>query len=260
MGCSRVERLDASGIHHACLRLPGSLIRSRLDLQASPVNTSTQHHTPAISFPVERLETLAHRIREMAGLSPGKVVTLTDGRQGTVRFVGATQFAAGDWVGIELDDATGKNDGAVQGERYFDCEPGYGMFVRPPAITAVIDRPAPESRPAAKGPGNTPSRGRAQTGIATGSMGLKKPGTLQPSEIKRHSAQAASPSPAPKLASRTSLRVCTVVDDNPEFANMTWGSLLRNRQRSHFREHPQPALPSAAPRDSLQYPPNLAHL
>lgn len=188
----------------------------------------------------------------MAYLSPGKVVTLTDGRQGTVRFVGATQFAAGDWVGIELDDATGKNDGAVQGERYFDCEPGYGMFVRPPAITAVIDRPARESRPAAKGPGNTPSRGRAQTGIAAGGMGLKKPGTLQSSELKRHSAQAASPSPAPKLASRTSLRVCIVVVNNQELADLTCCSLLRNRQRNRFREHPQPARPSAAPRGNLQ--------
>lgn len=145
----------------------------------------------------------------MAGLSFGQVISLTDGRQATVRFVGSTHFAAGDWVGIELDDATGKNDGAVQGERYFDCEPGYGMFVRPPAVAAVIDRPARESKPPAEGSSNASSRGRAQTGIAAGSMGLKKPGTVPSSNIKRNSASAASPSPATKATSqRTSLRVC----------------------------------------------------
>lgn len=154
----------------------------------------------------------------MTDLSPGQVITLTDGRQATVRFVGDTHFAAGDWIGIELDDATGKNDGAVQGERYFDCEPGYGMFVRPPAISAVVDRPAREPKPPQpKGTGNTPSRGRAQTGIVAGSMGLKKPGTLPSSNIKRNSASAASPSPAPKTTSqRTSLRVC-VADESQWF-------------------------------------------
>lgn len=144
----------------------------------------------------------------MTDLSPGQVIALTDGRQATVRFAGSTHFAAGDWIGIELDDATGKNDGSVQGERYFDCEPGCGMFVRPPAIAAIVDKPARESKAPAKTTASTPSRGRAQSGIAGGGTGLKKPGSLPPT-VKRNSASAASPSPAPKVTSqRTSLRVC----------------------------------------------------
>lgn len=147
----------------------------------------------------------------MADLSPGYVVSLTDGRRATVRFAGATHFAAGDWVGIELDEPTGKNDGAVQGERYFDCEPGFGMFVRPSAVASILEQPARVSKPAGKAPGAVPpgTRGRAQSGIVSGSTGLKKNSSLSAANTKRHSASSASPSPAPKTAaSRLSMKVC----------------------------------------------------
>ncbi|KAA8644146.1 putative dynactin [Aspergillus tanneri] len=145
----------------------------------------------------------------MADLSTGHVVTLTDGRQATVRFVGTTHFAAGDWVGIELNEPTGKNDGAVQGERYFDCEPGYGMFVRLSAIAAVVRQPVREAKPTAKGNTNVPppSRGRAQSGVAAGSTGIKKPGSVPATNSKRHSTSPASPTPASKVtAQRLSLK------------------------------------------------------
>ncbi|KAI9202529.1 dynein associated protein-domain-containing protein [Polychytrium aggregatum] len=57
----------------------------------------------------------------------------------TIRFVGATAFATGRWVGLELDAETGKNDGSVQGKRYFECKPGYGVFVRANQIRAPHD-------------------------------------------------------------------------------------------------------------------------
>merc|ERR1711924_436837 len=38
---------------------------------------------------------------------------------GVVRFEGPTQFASGDWLGIQLDQAEGRNDGMVDGQRYF---------------------------------------------------------------------------------------------------------------------------------------------
>ncbi|XP_045473186.1 restin homolog isoform X4 [Harmonia axyridis] len=47
---------------------------------------------------------------------------------GTVRFIGYTEFAAGEWVGVELDDPRGKNDGSVEGKRYFTCQPNFGLF------------------------------------------------------------------------------------------------------------------------------------
>ncbi|KAB8235503.1 putative dynactin [Aspergillus alliaceus] len=139
----------------------------------------------------------------MADLIPGHVVTLTDGRQATVRFAGATHFAAGEWIGIELDEPTGKNDGAVQGERYFDCEFGFGMFVRPTAIATVIGPPAKEAKLATKGTPNAPqTRGRAQTGASASGLGIKKSGAMQTANTKRHSASSASPSPAAKAASQ----------------------------------------------------------
>jgi len=56
-------------------------------------------------------------------------------KRGTVRFVGQTLFAkTGVWVGIEYDEPFGRNDGSVQGERYFTCRPNHGVFVRPDRI------------------------------------------------------------------------------------------------------------------------------
>ncbi|KAI9839542.1 MAG: hypothetical protein M1819_002168 [Sarea resinae] len=127
----------------------------------------------------------------MAGsLSPfkvGQTVELQDGRIAKVRFIGSTLFATGDWVGVELDDLSGKNDGAVQGERYFDCELGRGMFVRP-AVAKVIEQPAPKvtKAPAIKG--------RPQSGVVPG---LKRQST-QDATARRQTINAGSPTPMGK--------------------------------------------------------------
>ncbi|KAJ4306698.1 Dynactin, 150 kDa isoform [Collariella sp. IMI 366227] len=126
----------------------------------------------------------------LSELAVGQKIQLSDGRNGTIRYVGQTAFAQGDWVGIELDDATGKNDGTVQGERYFDCEMGYGMFVRPSTVT-VLAQPPPPPKPAAKRPAGRPSGvfpSASSRGPTPGDSGL----------AKRKSLNAPSPSPVPR--------------------------------------------------------------
>jgi dynactin 1 len=72
----------------------------------------------------------------------GAAVEIPAGR-GVVRFIGATSFSAGKWVGIELPDAKGKNDGTVMGITYFNCKPNHGVFVRPSQVK-VIGKESPD--------------------------------------------------------------------------------------------------------------------
>ncbi|KAL8691777.1 MAG: hypothetical protein Q9218_003078 [Villophora microphyllina] len=57
-------------------------------------------------------------------------------RRGTVAYIGLVPEipGIGPWIGVKLDEPAGKNDGTVSGKRYFDCEPHYGLFVRPERV------------------------------------------------------------------------------------------------------------------------------
>lgn len=57
------------------------------------------------------------------------------GRRGTIRYVGLIpEIKKGFFVGVELDEPTGKNDGSVKGTRYFEVAPNMGAIVRPKAV------------------------------------------------------------------------------------------------------------------------------
>ncbi|XP_012944939.1 centrosome-associated protein 350 [Aplysia californica] len=100
-------------------------------------------------------------------IQDGESVTVTSSRgfpkTGTVRFVGSVQFAHGVWVGVELDQPEGKNDGAVKGIRYFQCRPRHGVFVRPDKL--VWDKKRKNSRK-----GANPLNRRSMPGLS-GSVG-----------------------------------------------------------------------------------------
>eukprot|EP01083_Nonionella_stella_P140836 432752_1 len=71
----------------------------------------------------------------------GDTVELRSGKIGTVRFIGPVHFAKGNWIGVELHNASGEHDGAVRGVRYFTCPPTRGIFVK--KIKSIQSNAAP---------------------------------------------------------------------------------------------------------------------
>ena len=78
---------------------------------------------------------------------PGQICqTEPGGRRARVMYVGQVPgMPAGYWIGVQYDDKVGKNDGSVNGRRYFRCPPGHGGFLRPPKVKAVGDASQPTS-------------------------------------------------------------------------------------------------------------------
>ncbi|KAF2629800.1 hypothetical protein BU25DRAFT_438738 [Macroventuria anomochaeta] len=121
-------------------------------------------------------------------------------RTGIVRYVGPIHVAEGTWLGIDLQEPTGKNDGSVRGERYFDCPPQHGLFVKETDILQILSQPAPKAaapkpKAAAPAPRSRPSSVVAPRPASTRPASVTSPpaGSKAPSHTKRQSVAPAAP-------------------------------------------------------------------
>lgn len=91
-------------------------------------------------------------------LQVGDYVVVGGTKRGYIKFIGITKFSPGIWCGVELDDNIGKNDGSINGIRYFTCEKTRGVFAPLNKVTAV--KTTPQSRP-------SKSRSSSSTSVAS---------------------------------------------------------------------------------------------
>lgn len=61
-------------------------------------------------------------------------------KRGRIRFIGKTKFGNGIWIGVELEDTVGINDGSIMDVRYFTCPKNKGVFVRHDKLTLIENR------------------------------------------------------------------------------------------------------------------------
>ncbi|TSM28126.1 CAP-Gly domain-containing linker protein 1 [Bagarius yarrelli] len=104
--------------------------------QGTAPKTSTNLATPA-SGSVSNLSETDSTVKSKKELKLGDRVLIGGTKAGVVRFLGETDFAKGEWCGVELDEPLGKNDGAVAAVRYFQCLPKYGLFAPTHKVTRI---------------------------------------------------------------------------------------------------------------------------
>ncbi|KAL2351977.1 dynein associated protein-domain-containing protein [Cryomyces antarcticus] len=127
-------------------------------------------------------------------LQLNQLIELNDGRIGTIRFLGTTNFAPGDWVGVEFEDA-----------RYFDCEAGHGLLTKPVWVTRILEEPNLAPKPSTTATTATSRVGsRPSSEAAVGrTNGVRRQSTLDRGG-RSQSVNAGSPTPGARISTELS--------------------------------------------------------
>uniref|UniRef100_A0ABD2WJ57 CAP-Gly domain-containing protein n=1 Tax=Trichogramma kaykai TaxID=54128 RepID=A0ABD2WJ57_9HYME len=137
---SRLTRLTRKPLSNA-QESPTNCSRGTLNKNISPSLNASTTSLASISSVSQKLQ-LGERV----------IVSSSQGsKMGVLRYMGQTDFAPGEWCGVELDDPVGKNDGSINDKRYFECRPNHGLFAPPNKVsrspsnrksTGVIHKPS----------------------------------------------------------------------------------------------------------------------
>lgn len=130
------------------------------------------------------------QVRKMLASNSGCLgVRPAENCPGSIRFLGYTQFADGEWFGVELEKPLGKNatrptspmkslgpllssqDGKVKGVSYFSCPALHGIFAR---REHLLEAPSPETSPTTS----------PQSGVETEESSFAAAGSPKEEELK----------------------------------------------------------------------------
>ncbi|XP_058059639.1 restin homolog isoform X2 [Anopheles bellator] len=103
-----------------------------LDASFRSLTSPARSGTVSPTHSVQSYASKSPAVAGTASLNVGDRVIVSSGfgsRPGMLKYLGETKFASGTWCGVQLDDASGKNDGTVDGVRYFECPAKCGIFV-----------------------------------------------------------------------------------------------------------------------------------
>ena len=127
-------------------------------------------------------------------LKLGDLVTISGVKKGVLRYFGSTEFASGEWCGVELYEPDGKHAGTVNGVSYFSCPSLHGIFapLQKVEITIPEDVFSECTYPTSKERSSSPEKNRVRharhshSGLPTPS---KRPKTSSDSETSVTSEQ-----------------------------------------------------------------------
>nr|XP_055063588.1 CAP-Gly domain-containing linker protein 1 isoform X2 [Misgurnus anguillicaudatus] len=116
---------------------PAKAVQDTQTTNATTTTKTSTNLTRAASGSTSNLSETDSAKKLQRELKLGDRVLVGGTKAGVVRFLGETDFAKGEWCGVELDEPLGKNDGGVAGVRYFQCLPRYGLFAPTHKVTRI---------------------------------------------------------------------------------------------------------------------------